>query len=98
MTVSITKERLTALSSEGIPMGYITFPQVRAGLVNIDQVVIHPSFRGQGVAEEMMEALLRHLTKQGRRAALTSSFAQQYLENHPQWNHLLPGQIHFTTY
>lgn len=98
MTFTISKERLTALTPDGIPMGYITFPQVRAGLVNIDQVVTHPPFRGQGVAEEMVAALFSHLSRQGRKAALTAPFVQQYLETHPQWKHILPGEIHFTTH
>ena len=98
MTFSITKERLTAINSDGVPMGFITFPQVRAGLVNIQQVVTHPQFRDQGVAEAMMETLLEHLSSQNRKAALSCPFAQQYVEEHPQWKQILPGSIHFTRY
>lgn len=98
MTFTIQKERLTALSPEGLPMGYITFPRVRAGLVNIDHVMTYPKFRGQGVAGAMMEELLRHLTKEGQKAALTCPYAQQYVEKHGQWKHLLPGKLHFTSH
>lgn len=96
MTFSIQKERITAVSPDGVPMGYITFPRVRAGLVNIDHVSVPPAFRGQRVDEAMMEALFSHLDRQGMKAALTCPFAQQYVEQHPLWKKILPGEIHFT--
>ena len=98
MTFSIQKERLTAHSLEGLPMGYITFPRVKAGLVNIDHVMTYPKFRGQGVAGAMMEQLLRHLTESGHKAALTCPFAQEYVRKNPQWSHILPGKLHFTSH
>ena len=98
MTFAIEKERLTALSSEGLPMGFVTFPQVRSGLVNINHIMTYPKFRGQGVAEGMMEALLHHLAGLGQKAALTCPYAQQYVAAHDQWTHILPGGIHFTSH
>ena len=96
MKVSFEKERLTVFSSSRIPMGFIAFPQVRPGLVNITQVRVSPQFRGQGVEDAMMEALLNHLSRQDQKAALSSPFAQQYVGNHPEWKNILPGDIHFT--
>ena len=90
MKVSFEKERLTVFSSSRIPMGFIAFPQVRPGLVNITQVRVSPQFRGQGVEDAMMEALLNHLSRQDQK------FAQQYVGDHPEWKHILPGDIHFT--
>lgn len=98
MTFSIGKERLTAIYQDGNPMGYITFPRVRAGLVNISQVVTYPEYRDQNVPEKMMERLLCHLEESHQKAALTCPYAQQYMEKHPQWKHILPGQMHFTTH
>ena len=98
MTFSIQKERITAISPEGIPMGCITFPRVRAGLVNISQMTVFPDFRHQGVEDAMMEALLSHLEQQSQRAVLLCPFAQQYVEQNPQWKKILPGDIHFTKY
>ena len=96
MTFSFQKERITAINPDSIPMGYIGFPRIRAGLVNIDCISVSPEFRGQGVEEAMLEALFSHLSKLGLKAALTCPFAQQYLEKNPQWKSILPGEIHFT--
>lgn len=98
MTFSFQKERITAVSPDGVSMGYITFPRVRAGLVNINQLTIFPAFCSQGLEDAMMEALLSHLEKSGLKAALTCPYAQQYVEKNPQWKKILPGEIHFTRY
>jgi len=98
MTFIFDKEHLTAVSPDGSPMGSIHFPRIRPDLVNISDVSIYPGFQGQGVAEAMMEALLTHLTTTNRKAALTSPFAQQYVRDHGNWQHILPGQMHFTAH
>ena len=95
MNPTFEKERMTMLSDEGIPMGYITFPQVKKGLVNIDHVLTYPKFRGQGNAANMMEALLAHLDEQGKKVILTCTYAQTYVGKHPEWKHLLPDDIYF---
>lgn len=92
------KERMIALGPEGTPMGQVAFPRVRAGLVNISSMTIFPAFRGQGVEDAMMEALLSHLDQQGSKAALTCPLAQDYVAAHPQWKRILPGEISFTKY
>lgn len=96
MTFTFEKERIRAVSDDGMPMGHIAFPRVRPGLVNISQVMIHPRYRGQNLEAAMMDALLPHLMRQGAKAAITNPFAQQYVSDHPEWKHVLPEEIHFT--
>ena len=98
MNVIFEKERLTARNSSGAPMGSVSFPRVRYGLVNISDISVPPAFRGQGVEDAMMEALLCYLEKQGLKAALTAPFAQDYVSAHPEWKRILPGEISFTKY
>ena len=95
MTIQFEKEKMTLLSEEGIPMGYITFPEIKKGLVNIDHVLTYPKFRGQGIAAKMMEALLQHLDEQDSKVVLTCPYAQNYVGEHPEWSHLLPTNNHF---
>ena len=98
MTFFFEKERIKATTDDGIPMGYITFSRVRPGLVNISHVATAPEYRNQNVEHAMMDALLPHLARHGLKAALTSPFAQQYIGKHPEWKHILPGEMHFTKY
>lgn len=95
MNFQFEKERMTLCDENGKLMGFIHFEQVNCKLVNIDHVFTSPDFRGQGVAGKMMEALLEHLSKQEKKAALTCSYAQRYVAEHPQWSHILPTDIHF---
>ena len=92
------KERMSVLTPDGTCMGRITFPRVKAGLVNIREVTVFPAFRGQGVEDAMLETLLKHLDTQGLKAALTCPVAQNYLASHPEWKRILPGEMHFTTH
>ncbi len=95
MPINFEKEKMTLLNEEGIPMGYITFPEIKKGLHNIDHVLTYPKFRGQGIAASMMEALLQHLDASDCKVVLTCPFAQRYVGEHSEWSHLLPTNIHF---
>ena len=98
MIFSFEKERMTAFSRDGISAGFVSFPQIRSGLVNIENITVFPGFRNRGLEDSMMEALLPHLEQQHQKAALTCPKAQQYMRNHPQWQHILPGEMHFTSH
>ena len=98
MTFVFEKERMTAIHEDGSTMGTVTFPRVRAGLVNVTGVTVSAKYRGQRVAEAMLEALLNHLDEQDLKAALTCPPAQNYVANHPQWKRVLPGDLHCTTH
>ena len=98
MTFQFEKERVTAIHEDGSIMGTVTFPRIRAGLVNITSVSVTPKYRNQPVAEAMLDALLNHLQAKGLKAALTCPPAQRYVANHPQWKKILPGEMHFTTH
>lgn len=98
MIFRFEKERITALTPDGTTLGFIVFPRVRAGLVNISTMTVNPGFRGQGVEDAMMEVVLEHLDEQGLKAALTCPFAQRYMEQNPRWKKILPGEMHFTRY
>ena len=98
MTISYQTERLTALDSDGRTMGYVTFPRIRKGLVNIDQVQILPAYRSRNLEETLLDALFSHLLQQGTKAALTSPAVQRHAAANPKWKAILPDSIHMTTH
>ena len=98
MTFSIEREQITAVSSGGVPMGHIAFPRIRPGLVNINRITVFPRFRGQGIEDAMLEALLSHLTDSHQKAVLTAPSAPQYVARNPRWKTVLPGQISCVTH
>ena len=98
ITMKYEPGRLTALSSSGMTIGYITFPQIRKGLVNVDRLQIFPEYRGRGVEAMLMDALLAHLEQQDVKAALTSPAVQRYAAEHPEWKAVLPESMHMTAH
>lgn len=96
ITISHQTERLTALDSDGKIMGYVTFPRIRRGLVNIDRVQIIPAYRGLKVEEALLDELLLHLLQQETKAVLTSPEAQRHAAANPRWKEILPDSIHRT--
>ena len=98
ITIAYQAERLTALNADGRTMGYVTFPRIRKGLVNIDLVQILPAYRGLNLEETLLDALFSHLLQQGTKAALTSPVVQRYVAANPQWKVILPDSIHMTTH
>lgn len=98
MTISYQAERLTCFDSDGRTMGYVTFPRIRKGLVNIDRVQIVPAYRDRKVEEALLDALLLHLRQQETKAVLTSPAAQRHAAANPRWKDVLPDSIHITTH
>ena len=98
ITIQYQPGRLTAVSSAGKIMGYVTFSQIRKGLVNIDRVQIIPEYRLTDAQTVLLDALLLHLQQQGMKAALTSPAAQRHAANNPQWKSVLPDSMHMTTH
>lgn len=98
MTVRYEKSRLSAVDGAGKTMGYVTFPQIRKGLVNIDRVQIMPGYRKEGVETALLNALLIHLEQRGEKAALTSPAAQRHAAKNPRWKAVLPDSMHMTAH
>lgn len=98
ISVQYQTGRLTAVDCAGKTVGYVSFPQIRKGLVNIERVQIAPEYRGRGVEAVLMDALLSHLKQKGTKAALTSPMAQRYAAEHSEWKTVLPESMHMTTH
>lgn len=67
----------------------ITFPAVDSDTVNIDHTFVDDSLRGQGVAGQLMEAVVDELKEQNKKAIVTCSYAVKWFANHPEHEDLL---------
>ncbi|KQY79415.1 MULTISPECIES: GNAT family N-acetyltransferase [Roseateles] len=59
-----------------------------------DQVVfthtgVPPAYQGQGLAGQLVEAGLRWAQAQGLRVVPACTYAQSYIQRHPEWQHLV---------
>ena len=57
MIFRFEKERITALTPDGTTLGFIVFPRVRAGLVNISTMTVNPGFAGQKLIPQTLDKI-----------------------------------------
>ena len=84
--------RIYAKDAEGAVIAEITFPERRAGVVEIDRTFVSDTLRGQGVAGELMQACYDRLRADGKKAVPTCSYAVRWFESHPQEADVLAGE------
>ena len=77
------KNRIYAQDPSGRLLAEITFPNCSDGVVCLDHTFVDPSLRGQGVADRLMRAAVDWIQAQGWKAVATCSYAQGWLETHP---------------
>lgn len=81
--------RIFALSETGELLAEVTFPTGADGAADINHTFVHPSLRGQGVANRLLESAVETLRAQGLKTHLTCSYAVEWFEKHPEHKDLL---------
>jgi len=84
--------RIYAQDAEGVVIAEITFPERRAGVVEIDHTFVSDTLRGQGVAGKLMQACYDRLRADDRKAVATCSYAVRWFEAHPGEADILAGE------
>ena len=95
MKITWAGERMNLLDEDNSLAGYILFPGVKKGLVNVSEIYLYSQYRGKGYEALMMEELFARLRGQDSQMILTCSAAQKYLTDHPEHADLLAKDIHF---
>lgn len=83
MNFTVETNRIYAADADGRIVAEITFPAVGAATVRIERTFVDESLRGQGVAGQLMEAVVQTLRATGRRAEPVCSYAVRWMEQHP---------------
>lgn len=80
--------RIYAKNETGSILALISFPSIREQTVCIDHTFVDDSLRGQGIANQLMEKVVQSLTSSNCKAKATCSYARNWIEKHPEYNHL----------
>lgn len=67
----------------------VTFPSVKADVVNINHTFVDGSLRGQGIAGKLMEETADQLKNEGKKAMLTCSYAVTWFQKNEQYKDLI---------
>ncbi len=83
----IEEEKIT-LQEDGKVLAEIDFPKALPNVHAITHTFVDESLRGQGIANELMEQLLRKAKKESFLLDPLCSYAQNYFEKHSEVNFL----------
>ncbi len=73
------------VDESGKILAEVTFPDITYGVVNINHTFVDESLRGQGIAGKLMEAVVKKLEEDNKKAYLTCSYAVKWFEANPQY-------------
>lgn len=76
-------------NASGQMIAEIDFPEQQPGVVNITHTFVDDSLRGQGVAGKITQAAADQLRLEGRKAALSCSYAIRWFGSHPEYADVL---------
>jgi predicted GNAT family acetyltransferase len=80
--------RIYLNDTSGNLIAEVTFPEVADKVVNINHTFVDDSLRGQGVAGQLIEAVVKKLKDENKKAYATCSYAAKWFEKHPEYDDL----------
>ena len=81
--------RIFALGTNGELLAEVTFLTGPDGIADINHTFVDESLRGQGVANQLLQAAAQELRAQGRKTKTSCWYAAQWFAKHPQEQDLL---------
>ena len=88
MEFQYTPGRIFARDETGKLLCEVAFPTVD-GVADINHTFVDESLRGQGVAGKLVAAAVEQIRAQGGKVKASCSYAQSWLEKHPEHADLL---------
>ncbi|HOR13368.1 MAG TPA: GNAT family N-acetyltransferase [Clostridia bacterium] len=80
MDWSFDEGRIYSLDDKGAVLAEAVFIYSAEDKISIESTYVEAELRGQGIAGEMMAALMEHLKEKGLKATATCSYANSWLE------------------
>lgn len=81
--------QISLIGDDNQILAEITFPDIDDMTVDINHTYVDPSLRGQGVAGQLMEAVVKKLQSENKSAVPTCSYAILWFRKHPQYSGLI---------
>lgn len=83
--IFVEKENLVYFENEnGVRVAWIEYEQVEPNHYNILHTVVHPDYRGLGLANKLVEIVVNNIRRKGGKVTATCSYAQKWLEKASQ--------------
>lgn len=89
MDFKIQNNEIYYIDEKGEKAAEVTFPNIDADTVEINHTFVSPSLRGTGVAGKLMQAAAEEISRQGKKAVLTCSYAISWFERHEEFQYII---------
>lgn len=97
MEYQVEENRIIASDKHQPFVGEISFPKV-AGVpkrVVVERVFVHPDYRGQGIAAELVRQFVKYATANQLTVKLMCPYAVKQFRAHPEYQQLLLPEDRF---
>lgn len=81
--------RIFLEDQDGKTIAEVTFPNIAENKVNVSRTFVDKSLRGQGVADKLLNELVKHLKNTNQKATATCSYAVDWFEKHPEHSDII---------
>ncbi len=89
MDFKIQNNEIYYIDEKGEKAAEVTFPNIDADTVEINHTFVSPSLRGTGVAGKLMQAAAEEISRHGKKAVLTCSYAISWFERHEEFQYII---------
>lgn len=89
MEIKREPNKISIINEKQGEVAYVFFPQVEEGVVHLQTTYVDASFRGRGIAEQLMTLLCEELRCTHRKAIVSCSYAQHWFLQHPSFQDVL---------
>ena len=83
MDFTIEQARIYKQDEQGNLLAELLFPDGRDGIATITHTFVNESLRGQGIADQLMKAVVAELQAQGKKVRAVCPYAIKWFEKHP---------------
>ena len=89
MDFKIQNNEIYYIDEKGEKAAEVTCPNIDADTVEINHTFVSPSLRGTGVAGKLMQAAAEEISRHGKKAVLTCSYAINWFERHEEFQYII---------
>lgn len=89
MEFTVEDHRIVVHDNDEPFIGEISFPAVNGHRVVVERVFVHPDYRGQGIAAELVRRFVRYASDQQWTVKLMCPYAKKEFRQHPDYQKLL---------
>ncbi|MDR2938783.1 MAG: N-acetyltransferase [Clostridiales bacterium] len=89
MNFTIESNRIYKQDGQGKLLAEVLFPENAGGMVTVTHTFVDESLRGQGIADELMKALVSEVILNNKKISPVCSYAVKWFSKHPEHSDLL---------